>query len=164
MRESPSLLLKAHSVLMSFQSDSSHFGKTSNQLFLYGTTTTFLQINYFPCIYWSPGTLALLHFFTSHLKIIKHSNRKVFNIHSRISSMSLIKLIAINRMLYFNLISSINLFHYFMVNLSWSLWWWHISQCLRLLLFSFFFFLNGSSTFVFPLLQGISGLNLCQFF
>lgn len=31
--------------------------------------------------------------------------------------MSLIKLIAINRMLYFNLISSINLFHYFMVNL-----------------------------------------------
>lgn len=163
MRRSPSLLLQAHSVLMSFQSDSSHFGKTSNQFFLYGTTTSFLQINYFPCIYWSPGTLALLHFFTSsHLKKIEHSNRKILNIHSRISSMSLIKLITINHMLYFNLIFSINLFHYFMVNLSWSLWWWHISQCLGLLLFSSF--LNESSTFVFPLLQGISGLNLCQFF
>lgn len=104
MRWSPLLLLKAHSVLMSFQTNSSHFGKTSsNQFFPYGTITSFLQIN--SCVFIEVQTHWHLHFFTfSHLQKIKHSNKKIFNIPSRISSMSLIRLITIDCMSYFNLI------------------------------------------------------------
>lgn len=146
MRWSLSLLPKALSLLKSFQFDSSRFVKTSKQFFLYGTTASFLQISYFPWNYWNPGTLVLLHFFTfSYLQKIKHRQKRIFYIHSRISSI-VTQLVTINHMLYFNIIFLYKIFSLFSDkldsdDLSVSSW--------------------DHSTFVFPLSLEISGLTFC---